>query len=586
MNGHSKATRVAHESSQDGVVDADGDTKMGAFTSPNPALPPHPQFQPSKAKAGKRVRFADLPEDSILGTPVLARNPPTGIEDPFDFREDFRKTFNQTKYKRWIDFLQSQGISVKEYRETLYNELALPTDVIMKLYSQRGETPEHWQTLVACLSHDGFLNRVGIVVPKYKYGPPPTNWEPDELPLQIPYDSPYQQRDGRCCFCRGFKWAGEIETRNIARYGDEVECRSRHRLAVPYTEKELDDFRKGVFDSFWRRCCQESRWDWVFEEPVLNEPGELEWQIPQWDVRLRHYRRFKNPLTGEAFGQGLFLPQKNLLLELYELQAKLSRQDLAAKLFIDAVEKAGNEELASDLRKMDKERKRKQVQTEYLCVRQVRLMVGESPTKVNNHNDMVKRFTQKKPEEDFDFLGLKTLASEPPVPNKGSREPLGEMDNANGFQNAVPGGPEHDCDPKEPAVPDSSHLTDEEKEARRAAAEWAKFEIFKKRHELRHGQRTSTHYALAGLDPEEFAARRNEYDQNLWNEFLMEEKCLQEEKEQDERHRMKKQPPSRVVEKHGATLEEQTKQDAAIRHNAQEYRRLTELQRAREAQRP
>ena len=572
-------------------MDADGDIQMVDAMSPISELPPSPQIQEPKANDSKRVRFAGIPggettnavaSSPTLDTTAVDRKPPTGAGDPFGSREDFRKYFNQTKYKRWIDFLQSQGIPVKEYRENLHSELSLPTEVILRLYSEREKSPEHWKTFVTCLSHDGFLERMGIVVPKYKYGPPPKSWEPDELPLQIPYDNPYQQQDGRCCFCRGFKWAGTVETRSIARYGDEVECRSRHHSAIPYTEREIEDFRKGVFDSFWRRCCQESRWDWVFEEPVPNEPTEVEWQIPQWDVRLRHFRRFKNPRTGEAFGEGLSLPQKNQLLELYELQTKLSRQDLAAKLFIDAVEEVGNEELARDLRKMDKERKRLQVQTEFLCVRQVRLMVGESPTKSKNFNDMVKKLAEEKPEEDFDFLGLETWAAESPAPERG-------------------------CDPNEPVVPNSTHVADREKE-RRSAAEWARFELFKKRHEIIYWVAARKHYdALASedLDPEELAIRTKEYNQNLWEEFLVEEKCLQEEKEQDERSRMKKQRPPippmempksgwdrrKIAEKHGispirvtgegGTLDKHLKQRAVIRHHAKEYRRLGELQRAR-----
>ena len=578
MDGDAELARALYQNSQDAAVDADGDIKMSGVTSPISELP-LPQIQEPKAKPCKRVRFEYLPkgegkEDAVSSPVSPVRNPPIGIEDPFDFREDFRKNFNKAKYTRWIEFLQSQGISVKEYRETLHNDLTLPTDVIMRLYSQRHKNPENWRTLITCLSHDGFLDRMGILVPKYKYGPPPINWEKDEHPLQILYDSPYQQRDGRCSFCRGFKWAGVVESRRIERYGDEVECRSQHRSAIPYTKGELEDFRKGVFDSFWRRCCQESRWDWVFDEPVPKQPGKPEWQIPQWDVRLRHYRRFKNPLTGGAHGHGLFLPHESDLLELQELQKKLSRQDLAAKLFIDAIKEAGNKELASDLRKMDKERKRKQVQTEFLCVRQVRLVVGESPTKVNNHNDMVKQFAEEKPEEDFDFLGLETWATE------------------------------SDCDPGEPAVPNSTRITERE-EARRAAAEWTRFEIFKKQHEQTHRQKAETHYALAGLDPEEFAARQSEYDQDLWKEFLMKDTYWQE-KERDEQSRLKKQRPPvppmkmsksgwgrKIAEKHGippimgerATLEERRKQAAVIRRHAKECKRMEDLQRAREEQR-
>ena len=140
-------------------------------------------------------------------------------------------------------------------------------------------------------------------------------------------------------------------------------------------------------------------------------------------------------------------------------------------------------------------------------------MVGESPTKVNNHNDMVKQFAEEKPEEDFDFPGLETWAAEPSIP-------------------------EHDRGTKKPAVRNISCITERE-EARRAVAEWAKFEIFKKRHEKMHGQKAGTHYSLTGLDPEEFAARQHEYNQDL-KEFLTEEKRLQEN-EQDERSRLENQ---------------------------------------------
>lgn len=109
MSSYLKATRVAHESSQDGAVDADGDIQMRGVTSPILELSPRTQAQGSEGKSCKKVRFEDLPEketnDGVVGSPILGilasvRKPPIGIEDPFDFREDLRKNFNQTKYTR------------------------------------------------------------------------------------------------------------------------------------------------------------------------------------------------------------------------------------------------------------------------------------------------------------------------------------------------------------------------------------------------------------------------------------------------------------------------------------------------------
>lgn len=544
--------------------------KKAISPAPSPLETPQPKKRaPGLAETAKKVRFAEegpsTPRGATslygaLDTPALIRETPAALRKPLTVREEFKKNFKKTEFAPWVDFLHSQGIKMRVFRTELQENLSLPTDAILKVYDDREDNPKHWDTLILALSHNGFLERMRIAVPKFRYGPPPINWQEarDKNPVKIDWESPYQQQDGCCRFCRGFSWAGKVETREIARFGDEVESRPQHKSVVPYTEREKEEFANNVFDSFWRRCCQESRWDWLFEEPQISGASAETWKIPKSDPRLRHFRRFKGP-KGNAHG-GLTLADNDLLKELETLRDSLSRQDIAAKIFIDAVFKSGNHELAQDLTKADKERKRRQVHTEMLCVRQVRLLVGGSPTRYNEQQELVERMLVRGQRfrlppgaagQDEDLASATDFPSK--IANNSTRMPLSLKRQANGPRKtsaASRGRSKRSTSPDQPTASfDPNDLKKWNKEPE-ILDEWARFQEFRarKKESRMHleGLNTFGSDPNAGLDPEEIAEREYELGQQLWAEFQKELECLKEEAKIDEKAKAEKEARAKL----------------------------------------
>ncbi|RPB06039.1 hypothetical protein L873DRAFT_1785167 [Choiromyces venosus 120613-1] len=544
--------------------------KKAIISVPSPLETPQPKKRaPKLAETAKKVRFAEdgpnTPKGTTslygaLDTPALIRETPAALRKPLNVREEFKKNFKKTEFSPWVDFLHSQGIKMRVFRTELQENLSLPTDAILKIYDDRENNPKNWDTLVLALSHNGFLERMRIVVPKYRYGPPPINWQEvrEKNPVKINWESPYQQQDGCCRFCRGFSWAGKVETREIARFGDEVQSKPQHKSVVPYTEREKEEFANNVFDSFWRRCCQESRWDWLFEEPQITGASPETWKIPKSDPRLRHFRRFKGP-KGNAHG-GLTLADNDLLKELETLRDSLSRQDIAAKLFIDAVFKSGNHELAQDLTKADKERKRRQVHTEMLCVRQVRLLVGGSPTRYNKQQDLVEsmsskgqklRFSSGASGEDEDLASANDSPSK--VASNGTRKPLGLKRHTNGSKKTSAanwGRSKRSVSPDKSTAPFNPNDLKKWKREPEVLDEWARFQEYqaRKKESRMHleGLNTFGSDPNAGLDPEEIAEREYELGQQLWAEFQKELGYLKEEAKIDEKTKAEKEAQAKV----------------------------------------
>ncbi|PWW71934.1 hypothetical protein C7212DRAFT_366868 [Tuber magnatum] len=539
---------------------------------PAPSSPKTPQPRkraPRLAETAKKVRFAEegpsTPKGTTsiyeaLDTPALIRETPAALRKPLTVREEFKKNFKKTEFAPWVDFLHSRGIKMRAFRTELQENLSLPTDAILKVYDDRANNPKHWDTLVLALSHNGFLGKMRIAVPKCKYGPPPIDWQKvrEKNPVKINWDSPYQQQDGCCRFCRGFSWAGKVETREITRFGDEVESKPQHKSVIPYTEREKEEFANNVFDSFWRRCCQESRWDWLFEEPQISGTSPETWKIPKSDPRLRHFRRFKGP-KGNAHG-GLTLADNDLLKELEALRDNLSRQDTAAKIFIHAVFKSGNHELAQDLTKADKERKRRQVHTEMLCVRQVRLLVGGSPTQHNEQQDLVERVSAKGQKfgvspgavgKDEDLASASDSPSK--IASNGTRMPLGLKRHTNGPKKtsaASRGRSKRSTSPDKstaPFNPDDLKKWNKEPEV---LDEWARFQEYRarKKESRMHleGLNTFGSDPNAGLDPEEIAEREYELGQQLWAEFQKELEYLNEEAKIDQKTKAEKEAQAKA----------------------------------------
>lgn len=348
--------------------------------APPPGFEPTNTIQPIRRgpkTPGKRLRvhFEGDPStpsgsDSINApnTPAFIFNTPKDKKMMMSNKDEFQMNINKEKFNTWMKVLHESRWRKTNVKAGLA-KLELPTKLINRLYEKRAKDPEPWKALVASHSHNGFLNRSGLVIPKVEVtSQMPRDWEKEsELEGKVLSESLMQQKDGKCKICRGFKWAGVVLTREISE-GQEVPCYSQHKSVKPYTPQELQEFRSGNHSSLFRRWCQESRWDWLFEDPPLDgldENGKV-WVIPKDDPRLRHVTRL-NEVTR-------FYDADRM--DIYEgLKLELSEQDLAAKRFVDAIEKSGNLEVAGKLKQMDMERKRRQVQVQLLCVRQVKLTI-------------------------------------------------------------------------------------------------------------------------------------------------------------------------------------------------------------------
>lgn len=350
------------------------------YTAPSVDFEPANNIQPirrgPKTPGGKklRVRFegdASTPGRSSTNapnTPAFVFNTPKDKKMNMSKKDEFQMNVNKEKFNTWMKVLHSSRWRRGDVRAGL-TKFELPTKLINTLYEKREEDPEPWEALVASHSHNGFLTRSNLVIPtvdvtKHKH----RDWETEsELDGKVSSESLIQQKDGKCKICRGFKWAGIILTREISE-GEEVPCHSQHKSVKPYTPQELREFNRGDHDSLFRRWCQESRWDWLFEDPPLSglDKDGNEWVIPGDDPRLRHVTRLNE--LGKCYDADR--------LDLYlNMKKEFSRQDLAAKRFISAIERAGNPTLAHQLKQMDIERKRRQVEVKFLCVRQVKVVI-------------------------------------------------------------------------------------------------------------------------------------------------------------------------------------------------------------------
>lgn len=370
------------------------------YTAPSPGFEPINTIQPIRRgpkTPGKRLRVRFEGDPSTPGesesinapnTPAFVFNTPKDKKLTMTKKDEFQMNVNKEKFNTWMKVLHESRWRKTSVKAGLV-KFELPTKLINNLYEKRAEDREPWRALISSHSHNGFLNRSGLVVPKVDVTKHiPRDWEREsEREGKVSSESLIQQKDGKCKICRGFKWAGVILTREISE-GQEVPCYSQHKSVKPYTPQELQEFGAGDHSSLFRRWCQESRWDWLFEDPPLDGLGEdgKTWAIPKDDPRLRHVTRL-NEVTK-------FYDADRM--EIYEgLKLKLSEQDLAAKRFIDAIAKSGNFEVANKLKQMDMERKRRQVEVKYLCVRQVKLTVrGQEATKTR---------TGKRPANDDDL---------------------------------------------------------------------------------------------------------------------------------------------------------------------------------------
>lgn len=407
------------------------------YTAPPPGFEPINTIQPIRRgpkTPGKRlkVRFEGDPStpgesESINApnTPAFVFNTPKDKKMMMSKKDEFQNNVNKEKFNTWMKVLHESRWRKTSVKAGLVN-FELPTKLINNLYEKRAEDREPWKALVSSHSHNGFLNRSGLIIPTVDVTEhTPRDWEKEgERDVKVLSESLIQQKDGKCKICRGFKWAGAVLIREISE-GQEVPCYSQHKSVKPYTSQELQEFGAGDHSSLFRRWCQESRWDWLFEDPPLDgldQDGKT-WTIPKDDPRLRHVTRL-NEVTK-------FYDADRM--EIYEgLKLELSAQDLAAKRFIDAIAKSGNLEVANKLKQMDMERKRRQVQVKYLCVRQVKLII--------RGQEAVRTRTGKRPASDADLQAdnrkkQRGIALTEPAPKPAARRfanPRKPFERANG----------------------------------------------------------------------------------------------------------------------------------------------------------
>ena len=279
--------------------------------------------------------------------------------------KEFAMNVHKGKFREWLKMLKRHGLGTSTLRRELTENLTLPTNLILELHETKSEDLNR---LVKCLSHEGFTAFYKLKVPVIK-PPALVKFRKGEV-QNIDLDSVHQQEDGCCKFCRGFAWAGQVEEREVEK-GGKVPCRSQHKSVVPYTEEEKAAFAQNKYDMLFRRWCQESRYDWVFETPKLKD-----WEIPQDDPRLRHISMLRQQHKATYGAPKMY--DADLLAGRNTLREDITRQDLAAKIMIDAIRKE-NFALADAYEKMNLERKRRQVRADWLCIKQVKVVRKEPP---------------------------------------------------------------------------------------------------------------------------------------------------------------------------------------------------------------
>jgi len=285
--------------------------------------------------------------------------------------KEFAMNVHKGDFKDWLRLLKKHGVGTTALRRELNENLAFPTDLILLLHNQKGNGQSRgFDSLVKCFSHEGFTTHYKILVPILK-NPAPLKFRQGEVEA-IDINAVHQQADGCCRFCRGFSWAGQVEVREINK-GEDVPCRSLHRSLVQYTAEEKAEFTQNKYDMLFRRWCRESRYDWIFDTPKPSG-----WEIPKDDPRLRHISMVKQQHKATYGAPKMY--NGDLVAGYNQRRTDLTKQDIAAKILIDGVRKE-NPVLAATYEKMDLERKRRQVKTDWLCVKQVKIVLKEPASK-------------------------------------------------------------------------------------------------------------------------------------------------------------------------------------------------------------
>ncbi|KAI5783581.1 hypothetical protein EDC01DRAFT_663616 [Geopyxis carbonaria] len=303
-----------------------------------------------------RRQLLDTPRATPQGQPGTPYVP---VRNAQSLTEEFHRNYRNNQIPKWVATLNKHGVTTKQLRADIVGKFSFPTESLWNGDSPGGLVFDH---LVKCLSHRGFVANYRLV---------PLVQHPEPIPKRstgdIDKESVTQQRDRCCRFCRGFPWAGKAEKRKLLPDGT-VPVKSYHKSVKPYTESEESAFSRGDYTMMFRRWCQESRYDWLFETPDIHHPQD--WKIPDDDPRLRHIAMMGNQ-NYHARNPKKMYDQERVDYRNWTIKT-LSRQDLAAAALIKAIQ-GENPEFARRYELMDIERKRRQVHPEWLCIRQVKV---------------------------------------------------------------------------------------------------------------------------------------------------------------------------------------------------------------------
>ena len=284
--------------------------------------------------------------------------------------KEFAMNVHKAEFRDWIGLLRDYGLKTSHLRRDLAENLSLPTELIINVYNKKQQGDHQvFDTLVKCFSHKGFTTHYKILIPVLDV-PAVREFDPRQT---VDVHSVRQQPDGCCKFCRGFPWAGQVEVRAMGKDG-EVPRRSQHKSINPYTAEEEMAHSQGHYDTLFRRWCRESRFDWIFEKPVLD--GAQSWELPTDDPRLRHIpMMMRQPHMATLDVPKIY--DGNMATYFVQLRSNLTKQDVAARILIDGI-KREDPKLGAAYEKLDLERKRRQVRIDWLCVRRVKLETAET----------------------------------------------------------------------------------------------------------------------------------------------------------------------------------------------------------------
>lgn len=326
-----------------------------------------------------------MPVGAEFQTPEAIRN-----KAATNVTEEFAMNNLKDQFKQWVKVIKKHGMSMNDLRTQLTQHLIFPTDLIYAL-KEEGSL----NILAKVLTHSGFGARYRVFMPRIQFKEP----RMCEDDVDVKFGTVAQQRDLRCRFCRGFIWSGKVETRQLNEQGS-VPIHSHHKTVVPYTPEELVAFSNHKYDYLYRRWCQESRWDWIFETPDLNP--EANWMVPNDDPRLRHVAMIR--LKGKEPESQIKIYDADLEKHYNNTRIDLTKQDIAAALLIEAIREE-NPAIAIKYERVDNERKRTQVQVKFLCVRQVKVVPRKFEAAAQPRTENKKRKTAddcsvKKPIDD------------------------------------------------------------------------------------------------------------------------------------------------------------------------------------------